>query len=221
MWRKAAVTIAAALTLAACSTPGTSGGATTAPPAAPPATQAATTPAMTTAPADTSMATPEATATGVALNIDPCAVLPQAEATTLLGVAAPTGQSETLDGGGKACVYPAGTNGVVTLVVAQATSAAEASAQWDQERAQADQALQKAMNSSAQLNPTLTDVSGIGDKASTASFSATIGPVTLSGSAIYVLKGPTFFGLSVVKLNGSAPTAQQLETEAQTILGRL
>jgi hypothetical protein len=220
MWRKAAVTVAAVavLTLAACTSGGTSGGgATTQPPAAP-ATQAVTTPP---AASETPMATPEATATGVALDIDPCAVLPQAEAGTLLGVAAPAGQPETLEGGGKACVYPAGTNGVVNIVVAQATSASDANALWDQERAKADQALQQALNSDVQLNPTLTDVSGIGDKASTASFSATVGPVTLSGSAIYVLKGPTFFGISAVRLGGTAPTADQLKAEAQKVLGRI
>jgi branched-chain amino acid transport system substrate-binding protein len=215
MWRKQAVMVAAVLALAACSSSG-GGGPTT----APPATQASTAPPTTAAPAMPAT-TPEATAQGVALALDPCAVLPQAEASALLGVAAPAGKAQTLDGGGKMCVYAAGSQGVAQITLAQATSAADAGAVWDQERARANQALQQALQSQAQLSPTLSDLPGLGDKASTASYSATIGPVTIAGSAIYVLKGPTFFGVSVLRLNGAAPTVDALKAEAQTILGRI
>ena len=217
MWRTSAVMVAAVLALAACSSSG-GGGPTTAP--AMPATQTTAPPATTAAPM-TPAATPSATAQGVALTLDPCAVFPQAEASTLLGTTAPAGQPQTLDGGGKMCVYAAGAEGVAQIVVAQATSATDAGAVWDQERARANQALQQALQSQAQLTPTLSDLPGLGDKASTASYSATIGPVTLAGSAIYVLKGATFFGVSVLRLNGAAPTIDALKAEAQTILGRV
>lgn len=217
MWRTSAVTVAAVLALAACSSSG--GGGPTTPPAMP-ATQS-TAPPTTTAVAATPATTPEATAQGVALTLDPCAVFPQAEAGTLLGTTAPAGQPQTLDGGGKMCVYAAGAEGVAQIVIAQATSAADAGAVWDQDRARANQALQQALQSQAQLSPTLSDLPGLGDKASTASYSATIGPVTIAGSAIYVLKGSTFFAVSVLRLNGAAPGVDALKAEAQTILGRV
>lgn len=218
MWRKSAVMVAAVLALAACSSSG--GGGPTTPPAAP-TTEAMSTPPTTAAAPETPAATPEVTAQGVALNLDPCTVLPQAEAGTLLGTTAPAGRPETLDGGGKMCVYAAGSQGVAQIVIAQATSAGDAAAVWDQERTRANQALQKALQSQAQLVPTLSDLTGLGDKASTASYSATIGPVAIAGSAIYVLKGATFFGVSVMKLNGAAPTVDVLRAEAQTVLGRV
>lgn len=219
MWRKAALTVAAVITLAACSSPATTGGgATTAPPASPAATEAMTTPPAATM-ADTPTA--EATAQGAAVDVDPCTVLPLTEATTLVGVTVQPGQSSTLSGGGKVCSYSAGANGIVQITIAKATSAADAAAVWDQERAQANQALQQALNSQVQLNPQIQDITGVGDKASTAAFSGTVGPVTFSGSAIYVLKGATFFGLSVLRLNGTPPTADQLKAEALTILSRI
>jgi hypothetical protein len=217
MWRAAVVTVAGVLALAACSSSGAGGGPTSQAAAAPTQAAAPATPAAA-APAS---ATPEASATGVALTVDPCAVFPQGEASALLGVAVQAGTPQTLDGGGKLCVYSAGAGGVAQIVVARATSGADANAVWDQERASADKALQQALASTTALNPTLTDVTGVGDRASVASYSATIGPVTIVGSGIYVLSGPTFVSLSGMRLGGAAPTADALTAEAKAVLGRL
>ena len=221
MWRKVSVVVAAGvLALAACTSSGGGTGATgTAGATAGPATTTATSaPPSTAAP---SSPTAEATAQGVAVAVDPCAVYPQSEASTLSGVALQAGTPQTYDQGGKGCFYSGGTEGVTSISIAEATSSSDANAVWDQEKARAQQALQQNLPSGVQLTATLTDVTGVGDKASVASFSGSIGPVTLSGSAIYVLKGATFFGVSVVRLNGTAPGADALEAEARTILGRV
>jgi len=219
MKRTAVVMVAGVLALAACSSSGSGGGPTTAAVAAP-AQATATASSAPAMPSDVPT-TPEATAQGVALALDPCALLPQAEAGALLGVAVQAGQPQTLDGGGKLCVYSGGAAGVAEILVAQATSASDAGAMWDQERAKADQALQQALQHAASLSPTLTDVPGLGDRASAASYSATIGPVTVAGSGIYVLQGATFVSLSGLRLNGAAPTVGALTAQARTVLGRL
>ena len=110
MKRTAVVMVAGVLALAACSSSGSGGGPTTAAVAAP-AQATATASSAPAMPSDVPN-TPEATAQGVALALDPCALLPQAEAGALLGVAVQAGQPQTLDGGGKLCVYSGGAAGV-------------------------------------------------------------------------------------------------------------
>lgn len=220
MWRKVSVVVAGVLALAACTS---SGGGTAATGTAGPAVGTATTAATSAPPTAAAPSSPaaEATAQGVAVTVDPCAVYPQGEASALSGVAVQAGTPQTYDQGSKGCFYSGGTEGVTSITIAEATSASDANAVWDQEKARAQQALQQNLPSGVQLAATLTDVTGIGDKASVASFSGSIGPVTLSGSAVYVLKGATFFAVSVVRLNGAAPSADALKAEAQTILGRV
>ena len=220
MWRKSAVTVVAVLALAACSSSG-SGGGSTPPPAAKATAAAAETPSTPAPAATVASPTPEATAQAAAVAVDPCSLLTAAEAGALVGSAVEPAHAQTLDGGGTGCFYSAGSSGVAQLIVTKATSAADANAMWDQVRSKATQELQQAAGSTAQLNPTFADVTGVGDRASTASYAAKIGPVTLAGSAIYVLSGSTFFGVSVVRLNGAAPTPDALKTEAHTVLGRL
>ncbi len=223
MWRNVSVVVVGMLALAGCSSTGTGGGGTgtTAPPDSAAMTTAATAPPTSAAAMDTATPTTEATAQGVAVTVDPCAVYPQGEASSLSGVTLQAGNPQTYDQGSKGCFYSGGTEGVTGITIAQGTSAADANAVWTQEETKAQQELQAGLPSGVTFTPTLTDVTGIGDRASLASFSGSIGPVTLSGGAIYVLKGATFFSVSVIRLSGTAPTADAFKAEATTILGRL
>lgn len=46
-------------------------------------------------------------------------------------------------------------------------------------------------------------------------------PAGVTGRAIYVLRGTTFFGFSDLVVGGSAPAADALKAQAMTSLGRL
>jgi hypothetical protein len=51
--------------------------------------------------------------------------------------------------------------------------------------------------------------------------STSVEGIPINGSAIGVLKGTIFFGLSDVVKGGAAPSAAAVQAEATTVLGRL
>ncbi len=223
-----------AVLLAACSSsgsspsPAASSAASASASAAPSAAASAAAPspsASAAAPSPTaSSAAPSAStaASGVPVAVDPCQVVTQSEASKLAGVSYGAGKSETLSGGSKMCTYGAQTTDVFNVVVAQASSPAAAQADWAQEQAKAQAEMKKAVPPGVNFSLKLNDTSVAGaDKAATATVNESISGVTLEISAIYLLKGPTFVSFSDLTVGHTAPSASDLETQAQVSLGRV
>jgi hypothetical protein len=148
--------------------------------------------------------------TAVPTNLDPCQLVPASEASAVAGASYSAGKEETTAGNGKVCWYGAGTKNVFEVVLAVAPDAATAQAAKDAFLAEVNSAL-----SGSPLN--LTPVSGLGDSAEFASFSA----LNISGAGIYVLKGAVFYAIVDEVRGQAAPTQDSLVTEAQVVAGRL
>jgi hypothetical protein len=144
--------------------------------------------------------------------LDPCALVTAAEASALTGASYGPGKLEVDSSAARRCIYGAQTKNVFTVIVAQATSVAQAQAVKDQMRAQAEQAL-----SGQPVN--LNKVSGVGDDAE--SISASFAQYGISLSGLYVLKGTVGFALVDLVVGAPAPTVAALTTQAQTVIGRL
>ncbi len=185
------------------------------------------TPSMAAAPsaATTSSAPAQASssvgvsAQGVPTSIDPCKVVPQAEASTLAGASFGPGVAET-DGTSKRCTYGGQTLNVFTVEAAQTTDATAAQAAWNAAEAQVKTELTQKVPPGVNLAVANTDVAGIGDKAAVISGTATFQGQTLGISGIYVLQGAKFFAFQDLKL-GTPPSAAAMEAEAKTALGRI
>jgi len=165
--------------------------------------------------------TPQQSASPVAL--DPCQLVTSSEASSIAGASFTAGKEDTTSGGAKTCAYGAQTRNVFLVLVTQAPDAATAQADWTQEQAKAEAAIQQGLpqGSSVNLNVTnLTNVAGA-DKAAIASFNTMISGQAVGLIAIYLLKGSTFVTFSDLVLGKPAPTAAAMEAQAQTTLGRL
>ncbi len=185
---------------------------------------AESTPPATIAPTATAPETnaPAASGTAVPTSLDPCQLVTASEASALAGASFTTGTGGTTSGGAKTCVYGSQTLNVFNVLVAQAPDAATAQSQWTQLQAQAEDALKKGAPSGTNVSLNVTDVTVAGaDKAAVASASGTISGTTIAISAIYVLKGATFFTFSDLVVGQAAPSASALEAQAATTLGRV
>jgi hypothetical protein len=189
-------TVAVALFVAACTTPAAGGS-----PAASNAPVAVSSPVATPIPATTtapgpSIGGPQPTAG----NIDPCSLLTQAEATTLMGKALGAGVSAPV-GPARECTFKSGLTEVKLILAAPAPDAATAQAYWDAAQVQIPQGI------------TLANVPGF-DRAAYGTGSAG----GLSASAMFVIKGSQFFD---VYCGFPACTPAASVTAAQLIVGRL
>jgi len=193
-----AMTIPALILLAGCSNPG--GGPSGTPSASPSATPSASAQATT---------------------LDPCELVTAAEASALSGVTFGPGIEEATgsNGTGKRCTYGAQTKNVFFVQLGTAASAADAQAQWTAEEAEADAGLASGFGGAA-VNITKTDLTGLGDRAAVGTGSVTIEGQTISGGDIYLLKGANFLAFGDLTL-GTAPTADALQAQAVTSLGRM
>jgi hypothetical protein len=155
--------------------------------------------------------------------LDACQVVPSSEASSLAGVTYTSGLAGTTSGGGQTCVYGSQTLNVFMVVVAQAPDAATAQADWAQEQSRVQDLLQRNLPAGVTITANLNDVSDLPayDRAAIGQGSLTIGGRTIGLSAIYLLKGPTFVSYSDLVVGQAPPTADALESEAQTVLGRL
>jgi hypothetical protein len=182
----------------------------------------------TPAASPTGSATAEATASGtpeqsgVPTSLDPCQLVTLSEASTLAGASFTTGKEDTTSGGAKTCVYGGQTLNVFQVLVAQAPDATTAQSQWTELQTQAKDALKAGTPSGTTVNLNVTDVTLAGaDKAADATASGTISGTTISVSAIYVLKGATFFSISDLVVGTAAPSSSAMEAQALTTLGRI
>ncbi len=176
----------------------------------------------TAAPLSTPLPTSAAEATSAPIAVDPCQLVTASEASALAGSSFGSGKESTTSGGAKICTYGAATTAVVMVIVAQASDAATAQTNWAQEEAQAQAQLKQGMPSGANATFDVKDVSVTGaDRAAVATATATFGGVTIGISAIYVLKGATFFTFSDLVLGHAAAAEGALEAQATVTLGRV
>lgn len=208
------------IALAACSgssSPSSAGGAgSSAPSSAPSVASMAPSASPSAAPSAMPSASPSAEPslpTAVPTSIDPCALVTQSEASTLAGVSLGKGQEGTIDTNGKKCGYASA--GVIFLVqVIQAP-----------DQATVDKAKQQALKEMEQgapgVNVKITQVSGVGDAAAVLTFKETVSGVSVSATGFYLLKGTVFVAFSDVGIGHPAPSAADMQSQAQTILGRL
>ena len=215
---------ATVLVLAACSSSPTASSTSAA--TTPTATSPASTSTTSTSPAaasTTAASTPAATTAQAVsqTSLDPCQLVTRAEASALASATFGAGKEEAFGGGGKGCVYGAQTLNVLTVEVAQASDPAAAQAAWSTEQAKAQDALKQGAPAGAPVTLKTAALSGLGDRAATATATAKIAGQTISISGIYVLKGAVFFAFQDLVLGRSAPATGALSSEATTVLGRL
>jgi hypothetical protein len=208
--------ISSALLLTACSSPVTTSSSSD-------AAGSAATPSSASASAAPSSAPSSAPASqsGVATSLDPCQLVTSSEASALAGTTFGAGKEETNGSNGKECVYGSQTTNVFTVEVGQDPDPAAAQADWSKERARAQRLLTKKLPAGISLSVNTQDVSGLGDRAATATGSASAAGQTIGFSGIYLLKGATFVGFQNLLLGHAAPSASALEAQAQKALARV
>ncbi len=160
-------------------------------------------------------ATPAATDAGGAATttLDPCQLVTQQEASVLTGASFGPGRPESDPGGAKRCVYGYQTRNVLTVVVAQAASKAEAQAEKDKVLADVEQDI------AAKLN--LTPVPNVGDDAEAIQAVLSAGGASVAVSGIYVLHDTVGFANVDATAAGPAPGRAALIGQANTVIGRL
>lgn len=197
----------AALALSACSAgSGGGGGNASNPPTAP------------------SASTSSAPASGGAVTDDPCMVVTAAEASALAGVTFGPGTEETTGTAsepGKRCTYGAGTLNVFFVQLGKASSAASAAAEWDKVRAQVDAEIAEVAPPGLTIEKKATDVTGLADKATVVTGTATLSGQSFAATTIAVLKGASYLSFGDLTANAAAPTPEAMEAQAATSLTRI
>lgn len=150
-------------------------------------------------------------------SLDPCQLVTSPEASALAGTTYGPGREDTTSGGGRTCTYGYQTTNVFMVIVAQAPDVATAQAA----KAQFINDLESKLPQIAQTPMKVTQLPNFADGAVTATLSVNIGAQTLNGISIGVLKGTVFFGFSDLVLGSAAPSLSAMESQAQTVLGRL
>jgi hypothetical protein len=210
------ITAAAASLLAAC---GSAGVDTSPTPAS--SSSGASTPTATPVPTAPPTAAPTPSQTAVPTSYDPCQLVTASEASSLAGVTYGPGTETTNSGNGKNCVYGADTLNVFTVLVAVASDAATADADWAAEESQVKSALNTSAKG-ASIDISISNVSLSGaDMAAVGTGGADIEGVKIAATSVYFLKGAVFVAFSDLVLGKSAPSASDMENEANTVLGRL
>jgi hypothetical protein len=151
--------------------------------------------------------------TGVATSLDPCQLVTAQEASTLAGATFGAGVESTTSGHGKICTYGGRTLNVFMVIVGQAPDAATAKA----EEAQAEGQLK----AQAPKGVTYTLLPNLADGGAMISDTISMSGQSVGASAIYVLKGATFFGFSNIAIGKAPIPGAALQAEAQIILGRI
>lgn len=209
--------------LAACSSVGSSGTTPPATQSAPESASVAATASAASSAAASAAASPAAASSqsAVATQLDPCQIVPAAEASAVAGTTFGAGREEPSGTDGKRCVYGSETTNVFSVIVGQADTAADAQADYSQEEADAQSAITKQVPSGVKFSEQTQDVSGLADRATVVNGSVNMGAESVAASAIYLLKGAVFLSFSDVVVGSSAPTASALEAEAPKALARL
>jgi Protein of unknown function (DUF3558) len=155
-----------------------------------------------------------------ATSLDPCQLVTSSEASSLAGTTFGPGQEETTNGG-KRCVYGSQTTNVFTVEVAQAQDSATAQADWSQEQTQAQNLVEQKLPPGVDVSLNTKKVTGLGDRAATASGSASVAGQMIGLSGIYLLKGATFLAFQDLLLGHNPPSSAAMQAEGRTALGRV
>lgn len=168
---------------------------------------------------------PSPAASAAPTSIDPCQLVTAEEASAMAGVTFGAGKpSASGSGNGQVCTYGGQTATVFMVVVTVAPDAQTAQADWAEEQARAQAQLQQEVSqlSGPGLSVNVNEVSVKGsDKAAVGTMNASFSGVTLNGTAIYALKGAIFFSFSDLALGHPAATAEAMQNQAATVIGRL
>jgi hypothetical protein len=156
--------------------------------------------------------------TAVPTSIDPAQLVTADEASKLAGVTFGACQVDTTSNNGKICVYGTSAN---TFSVIVAVAPDEATAKSAEQDAIAE--LQKNATQLAGQGLKVTQIPNFAPGADAAVLNASISVLgkTLGATAIYVLKGKTFFGFSDLALDKAPPTTDAMKAQAMTTLGRI
>jgi hypothetical protein len=201
---------ASALLLAAC---GSSGSSST------PASTQSSAPASA-APAATTQSAAAPSQPAAATSLDPCQLVTSSEASSLAGTSYGPGQEETYNGG-KRCVYGSETTNVFTVEVAQAQDPGTAQADWSQYQSQAQAAVEQKLPAGVTVSLNTQNVTGLGDRAATATGTTSLDGQSIGFSGIYLLKGATFLAFQDIQLGQAAPSTSAMQAEAATALARV
>jgi len=159
-----------------------------------------------------------ADATPVPTSIDPCSLLTQAEATTLLGTDVGAGKSSTLENHDRVCTYGKGVQ-VLELLIAVEPDAATAKAGEPAFQA----TLEQAANDAGLGSPTLTELPNFEEGVDAAMMNGSVSAAGMKVSAVafWALKGAVIVAISDVSLGGTPPSADKVQAQAHTTLARL
>ena len=155
------------------------------------------------------------------VNLDPCQLVTQDEASTLAKATYGPGQESTTPGGAKECVYGSQTLNVMDIIVAQAATPEEAQADYTTEQAQAQSLIATRLPAGIHVDLNTANTEGIGDKAATVTGSETLLGKQISFTGIYVVSGPTFFTIGDLVVGAAPPTATAIQDQAKVVLGRI
>lgn len=166
-----------------------------------------------------SAAAAEPTTTAVPTAIDPCQLMPAAEASTLAKASFAAGKESTTSGNARICTYGGNTPNVLTVEVAIAPDVATAQAQKAAAEAQIKASAAKLSGTGVKI----TELPAFASGADAILMEAVVSLAgrQVGGRAIYVLRGTTFFGFSDLVLDAAPPSADAVKAEAMTLLGRL
>ncbi len=157
-------------------------------------------------------------ATAVATTLDPCQLVTAAEVSQLTGAPFPdgSGQESTTSGHAKLCSY--GQEGTVFEVIV-GVAPDVATAQAGEKQAEAE--LQKAAAHGLKVTELKGFADGVAD-AATLTGSKSFNGLTYAATALYLLKGTTYLGMSDIATLGATPASvTQMEDQAKVTLTRL
>jgi hypothetical protein len=145
----------------------------------------------------------------------------QDEASTLANATFGPGKEVANAGHPKGCIYGSQTKNVLDVIVAQTADAATAKAGFAQAQAQAQSQYAAELPPGVQSTLKSANADGIGDKATTVTYSYSGNGATIAFAGIYVLSGATFFTIGDLVTGTSPATLTALKDQAQTVLGRI
>jgi hypothetical protein len=121
----------------------------------------------------------------------------------------------------KGCIYGSQTKNVLDVIVAQSPDAATAQAGFAQAQSQAQAQYAAELPPGIQSTLKSANADGIGDRATTVTYSYSNGGASIAFAGIYVLKGTVFFTIGDLVTGTTPATLTALKDQAQTVLGRI
>jgi hypothetical protein len=188
---------------------------------APPASAAAST-AASLAPSAAPLSSPEPSVaassgpTAVPTAIDPCQLVTKDEANKLAAASFADGKEEENKNHLRNCTYGAQTKNVFMVDVLQAPDAATAKAAEAGVKAEFE-------NSAAKGKMSVQEIAQYKGDPNTdcAILRVPSNALQINGIAMYCVKGAVFTGFSDLKFGSAAPGANDVETQMDTVLGRI